>query len=91
MYEKEVVKHSKIIYLLGTKFRIIRYLYWRLSKHRYLWGIRNFLRDNYIANPKSYILKDLKTSEDWLDKHLEEIFKSKQTKGGDKTVNTTNH
>ena len=31
----------------GNRHRFIRYYYWKLSGHKYLWGIRHFLYDNF--------------------------------------------
>ena len=59
----------------SRKCKLVRYLYWRLSDHSYLWGIRHFLYDNYQADPRSCTAIEIKEAYNWIEKHFDEIFK----------------
>jgi len=58
----------------NRKCRLVRYLYWRLSGHRYLWGIRHFLDDHYQADPRPCTTIEIKEVYDWIEKYSNEIF-----------------
>jgi hypothetical protein len=72
-----MTKIQILIWHVGKYSRIIRYLYWKISKHHWLWGIRGWLKDNYIADPKPCTADDIKEASEWLDKHAHEIFSAK--------------
>lgn len=35
-----------MIYWLGCRLKIVRWLYWKLSGHYYMWGLCGFTQDN---------------------------------------------
>jgi len=49
----------RIVYLIGNRFKIVRSLYYKLSGHRWLWGIRGFLDDYMITDPHQCTIDDL--------------------------------
>lgn len=65
---------TKIIWRLGKRLRIVRYLFWKLSGHRYLWGIVTYLDDHYEADPEPVTSEGVREASKWLDDHIDEIF-----------------
>jgi len=62
--------HKKLIWKIGKRFKIIRHLYYKLTKGSWLWGIIGYIKDYPVKE------SDLPTeSNEWLDKQLDDIFK----------------
>ena len=66
--------HKKLIWYIGKKSKFIRLLYYKLTKGAWLWGIIGWIKDNPVPSEEvnNYLSSE---ATDWLDKHLDEIFK----------------
>ena len=72
-----MTKYQKLIWYIGRHIKIIRYLYWRFSNHKWLWGVVSWLDDNYIADPKPCTIEDVREASGWLENHVNKIFQTK--------------
>lgn len=39
---------QRIMFFIGAEIRMARYLYWKLSKGTYLWGISQYFLDHNV-------------------------------------------
>ena len=67
--------YQKIIWKIGRRSKLIRSLYHKITGNHWLWGIRDYIRDNIITDPEPCKKEDLYLPSEWLNKHLDEIFK----------------
>ena len=65
---------NKLIYQLGKKSRVIRVLYWKLSGHKYLWGICRAIADIPLSKTDSKEKLLLPEGSDWIDRNIDKIF-----------------
>ena len=67
-----------LIRFIGRYSLTVRWLYWRLSNHEYLWELFMFLRDTTLYHDKFKVSPPGERSteaEDWIDKHIDEILR----------------
>lgn len=67
--------YENIIYYLGKRFKFVRSWYYHKYNYSWLWGIYGFLNNYQIKDPNPCNIDDLNKPTEWLDKHMEDIFK----------------